>query len=464
MEANAMITDVERLAASFRDPAGFVFRRGGELFRSITPVGMVDFSHFISSGLAETLLEREKLVVFFIAKRTADSATLRLEELPFISWPFEWSFSQLRDAAALTLELMRTALQYGMILKDASAFNIAFHAGHPVFIDHTSFTLYREGEPWCAYRQFVRHFLAPLLLMRHVDLRILELLRSNLDGIPLDLAARLLPWYTKLIPGTLIHVHRHALMDERYSSSTDIRPGVVLPRRRLEALLTGLSEYVDSLRPPPQNTPWKHYYAKTNYTEAGFEAKKRAVEEFCRRTRPRRLVDLGANTGEFSVVAADHCGIVIAVDRDAQTVEQLYDLSRKCFPNLMPVLLDLNDPTPATGVFNRERESFFDRLHSDAALGLALIHHLRVDGNWTLRQIVELFERTSTRALVEFVPAEDSQFQRLIRGRDAALYADWTMDALLAEFRKKFSVVRVEPLPGSKRSLIEISMEDKQNV
>ncbi len=459
-----MTANTERIAASFRDPSGFVFRRSGELFRSITPAGMTDFSHFISSGLAETLLEQEKLAVFFIAKRTADTVTLQLEELPFISWPFEWSFCQLRDAASLTLELMRTAMKCGMILKDASAFNIAFNAGHPVFIDHTSFTLYRDGEPWCAYRQFVRHFLAPLLLMRHVDLRTLELLQSNLDGIPLDLASRLLPWHTKMIPGTLIHVHLHALMDERYSSSPDIRPGVVLPRRRLETLLNGLSEYVASLRPPPQNTPWKHYYGNTNYTEAGFEAKKRAVEEFCRRTKPRRLVDLGANTGEFSAVAAPHCGIVIAADCDAQAVEQLYELNRKRFPNLMPVLLDLNAPTPATGVFNRERESFFDRVRSDAALGLALIHHLRVGGNWTLRQIVELFERTSTRALVEFVPAEDSQFQRLTRGRDKALYADWTIDGLLAEFRKRFSVVRVEQLPGSARSLIEISKEDGPNV
>lgn len=208
--------------ASFRDPAGQVFRQDGKLCRSVrTPAGRADFARFEKSGLSRRLIDSGQLVPYTHAgeQTNPDEHILELEELPFISYPYEWCFGQLRDAALLTLDIAREALSADLILKDASAFNVAWKGARPIFIDHGSFTCYQEGEAWSAYRQFARHFLAPLLLMARHDQRLGSLTRIDLDGIPLDLASRLLPWQTWFSPSTLIHLHLHARWDSRYADS-----------------------------------------------------------------------------------------------------------------------------------------------------------------------------------------------------------------------------------------------------
>jgi len=442
-----------RIPGSFRDPAGYVFAEEGRLFRRILPAGREDFRRFTESGLAGKLIEGRRLVPFTPLTEEKDgSLLLRLEALPFISYPYEWSFSQLRDAGLLTLELMREALRHDLILKDASAFNIAFRGGEAVFLDHTSFTVCRENEPWRAYRQFVMHFLAPLVLMKKVDLRCLSLFRADLGGIPLDLASRLLPWTTRFNPDILFHIHLHARFDRRYSADTRERKIPPMPKKRLENLIRSLQDCLGGLDISAQNTQWADYYEHTSYSDASFRFKQERAEAFCREISPRSVCDLGANTGVFSEIAARHAGEVIAADIDPQAVERLYALSRK-IRNLHPVLLDLNNPSPDLGVFNEERRSFLSRCRCDLALGLALVHHLRISGNWTPEQIARLFGSVAPNALVEFVPAEDVQVKRLMRGREQ-VYTDWTLDHLLAAFRPYYANYEIEPIPDSPRSLI----------
>ncbi|MBO4648855.1 MAG: SAM-dependent methyltransferase [Lentisphaeria bacterium] len=444
-----------RIPGSFRDPAGYVFAEGGQLFRRILPAGREDFRCFTGSGLAGQLIEECKLVPFTPLPEEKDgSQLLRLEALPFISYPYEWSFGQLRDAGLLTLELMRKALHRDLILKDASAFNIAFRGGKAVFLDHTSFTAYRGNEPWRAYRQFVMHFLAPLMLMKKVDLRCLSLFRSGLDGIPLDLASRLLPWTTQFDPDILFHIHLHARFDRRYSADTRERKIPPMPKKRLENLIRSLQDCLGGLDISAQNTQWAEYYGNTSYSDASFQFKRERTKAFCREIAPRSVCDLGANTGVFSKIAARYASEVIASDIDPQAVERLYVLSQKT-RNLHPVLLDLNNPSPDLGVFNEERRSFLSRCRCDLALGLALVHHLRITGNWTLEQIARLFGTIAPNALVEFVPAEDVQVKRLMRGREK-IYADWTLDDLLAAFRPYYSNYEIEPIPDSPRTLIRL--------
>ncbi len=449
----------DRERSSFRDPSGYVFLRDGQPYRCITRYGLNDWEKFVSTGLARTLLEKEQIVPYQQLPGEAGCPLLQLEKLPFLSYPYEWSFGQLRDAAALTLSLTRQALQHGMILKDATAFNIAFRGGRPVFMDHTSFATYHENEPWRAYRQFAMHFLAPLALMSNVDLRCLGLFQRDVGGIPLDLASRLLPWRTRLSPTLQFHIHLHASMEKRYSSEQGEKRVVTLAKSRLENLLASLADYVDGLTVPGQNTQWEDYYGNTSYSDETFHVKKEVVEEICQRVSPGTTVDLGANTGLFSELAARHSQLVIAADIDPQAVEQLYRLNREHVPNLQPVLLDLSNPTPALGVFNEERMSFLQRCKGDLVLGLALIHHLRITCNWSLEQIARLFADIAPRALVEFVPADDVQVKRLMRGREE-IYGDWTLDNMLDAFRKRFQVERVTPLPGSGRSLLELRQSE----
>ena len=445
----------KRLSASFRDPAGYVFERDGRIFRQILSAGTADHELFVNSGLAEKLLKDNTVIPFHEISRNEDGITLELEKLPFISYPYEWSFSQLRDAALLTLRLMGQALKHGMILKDASAFNIAFRNGRPVFLDHTSFTAYRENEPWRAYRQFAMHFLAPLLLMKKVDLRCLALFKTDLGGIPLDLASHLLPRSTWLNPGILIHIHLHAKMDQCYSSDGKAHRNPVMSKRQLENMILSLEDFTGGLQIPGQKTQWADYYGNNSYEASSLQFKNKQVESFCREISPATILDLGANNGFFSETAARYSRQVIAADIDPQAVDQLYRLNREKISHLQPLLLDLNNPTPDLGVFNEERQSFFSRCRGDLVLGLALIHHLRITGNWTIEQIVRLFARTAPCALVEFVPLDDIQVKRLIRGRET-LFEDWTLDTVMNGFRKEYSRMETVLIPGCTRTLIKL--------
>ncbi|MBR4673708.1 MAG: hypothetical protein IKP00_04515 [Victivallales bacterium] len=442
-----------KLTSSFRDPAGYVFERDGELYRQILPAGKEAFTHFQQSGIGEHLISQGKMAAFTVDGENELGPVLHLSRLPFVTYPYEWCFSQLKEAALLTIELMQEALSCEMILKDASAFNVAFHKCHPIFLDHTSFEIYHDGMPWRAYRQFTMQFIVPLLLMQKVDLRCLGLLREDIGGIPLDLGSHLLPWYTWLQPNSLLHIHLHALFEQKYSSDKASQKTSQLPKKRLLALLENIKGWLSSLKAPKQATEWAQYYNDNSYSKESFEYKKQAVMEFCSKEKVKRCIDLGANCGVFTQITAEHADTVIAADYDARAVEALFQLGKTQASNIQPMLLDLNNPSPDIGVLNNERDSFLKRTKADCVLGLALLHHLRISGNWSLGQIVSLFDRLAPRVLVEFVPLEDVQTQRLIRGREE-IFQDWTLENLCKAFREKYSRFKVEVIPQSGRVLM----------
>src|SRR4030042_2240552 len=228
--------------ASFRDPSGFVFRQDGSIYRQINATYKEDYDHLIDCGLRKTLVEagvliRHEEVAFESARPEMAYKLVKPEPVPFISHPYEWSFSALKDAALTTLHIQRKALDFGMSLKDCSAYNIQFMKGKPVFIDTLSFEKYREGKPWVAYRQFCQHFLAPLALMSHRDVRLGQLSRVHLDGVPLDLASRLLPRRTRLSFSLLFHIHMHARSQSRYAARQIDTKGPRVSRRGLGGIL-----------------------------------------------------------------------------------------------------------------------------------------------------------------------------------------------------------------------------------
>lgn len=445
--------------ASFRDPAGQVFRLDGKLHRSVrTAAGLADFARLEASGLGRRLVASGQLVAYtpVAALSGADEQVLALDELPFISYPYEWCFGQLRDAALLTLDLAAKALAADLLLKDASAFNVAWNGRQPVFIDHGSFTCYQEGEAWSAYRQFARHFLAPLLLMSRCDQRLGCLNRLDLDGIPLDLASSLLPWPTWLSPGALIHLHLHARWENRYADSKSAASGRrrQVSRLSLQALFSSLHHLVASLRLPPRQTTWSDYYDDTNYSAAAFAAKQELVERLCAAHPAPLAVDFGANTGLFSRIAARSCRTVVAADFDFGAIEKLYARVRAGDGEaLLPVVQDLNVPTPELGIGGCERMSFRQRIDGCLALGLALLHHLRISGNWPVDRIIAFFAAIAPVAILEFVPRDDSQVVRLLRSRPD-LYADWTLAHLLEHAARHYRQVETFPLADSGRILI----------
>ena len=447
----------QRLPSSFRDPSGFVFERDGVLYRQVNRAYAEDLEHLRGSGLLAELVVDGLAVEVTPADAslamTEDAvAVLAPERVPFVSYPYEWCFGQLRDAALLTLQIAERALSRGMVLKDASAYNVQFLRGKPVFIDTLSFRRYREGEPWVAYRQFCQHFLAPVALMAHCDLRLGGLLRVHLDGVPLDLAARLLPGSTKLRPGLLTHVHLHAKAQGK-SGGGGRTPQISLTAQR--ALLDSLRDTIKGLPFQPPATTWGDYYGNTNYTADAAQAKRDLVRSFLGDVEPRAATcwDLGANTAEFSRLAAGMGMHTIAWDADPLAVERAYAAVReRGEPDLLPLLQDLTNPSPDQGWASGERDSLVARGPTDVIMALALVHHLALGNNVPLPTLAKTLAQMGKWLIIEFVPKEDSQVVEMLASRED-VFPNYSLTGFEAAFHTVFDPVRREGIPGTVRTL-----------
>ncbi|MGH8029108.1 MAG: class I SAM-dependent methyltransferase, partial [Arenimonas sp.] len=368
---------------------------------------------------------------------------------------YEWSFGQLKDAALLTLDLQMRALAHGMSLRDASAYNVQFVGGRSVLIDTLSFEVLREGRPWVAYGQFCRHFLAPLALMAKVDVRLSQLLRSHVDGVPLDLASRLLPWRTRLSPGLGLHLHLHARSQTRFSGETQGTSKVrAISLNQLRAITDSLASTVRGLDWRLGGTEWYDYYeANNNYGDAGLKEKEKLVGEFLDQARPKRVWDLGGNTGRFSRLAAARGAQAVTWDIDPGCVEANWRHVREHNETgVLPLLLDLTNPSPALGWAHAERDSVADRGPADVVMALGLIHHLAISNNVPLERIAEYLARVARKLIIEFVPKQDSQVQKLLATREDIFpgYDEAGFERALAAH---FTVERKAPIPGTARTL-----------
>jgi hypothetical protein len=387
------------------------------------------------------------------------------EQLPFVSHPWEWSFSQLRDAALLTLEIERRALARGLTLKDASAHNVQYVGGRSVHIDSLSFEPYSEGRPWTAYRQFCQHFLAPLALMSRVDLRLGRLQEQYLDGIPLDLAASLLPLRTRLTPSLGIHIHAHASSSRRHQDDPPERAAAATRRQMTlgarRNLVESLRGAVQDLTLPGVRTTWSDYYTQTNYSEEAMAAKSSAVATFLEQTHPAKVWDLGANVGRFSRLAAERGALTVAWDADAVAVDTAYRMSRdEPVARLLPLLVDLTNPSPDLGWDSRERAGFFSRADADLVLALGLVHHLAIGANVPLASLAAVLARIAPWAVVEWVPKEDSQVARLLAGRQD-IFPTYTLEDFRAAFETRFRLVASTPITGSARRIDLLQRVDR---
>lgn len=426
------------------------------------PAGAADWQAFLASGLydrlvaAHLLIEHEEAPLEDAAIPGA-AAVIRPRQVEFISYPYEWCFSQLREAALLTLEVQSKALDAGMRLKDASAYNVQFDQGRPILIDSLSFEPAEATEPWPAYRQFCEHFLAPLALIARRDARCGLMLREFIDGIPLDLAVRLLPGRTRLNLGLASHLHLHAGAQARAARSAPSAKPAERPARRVSAtgqraLLDSLKRTVEGMRWEPTGH-WAGYATTTSYSETATVSKAEIVRAMLTSVGGSSAWDLGANTGVYSELAADAGYGVIAWDQDAGSVEAHWRALRGGKrPAILPLVLDLSNPSPALGWGLEERASFLERGTPDVILALALVHHLAIGNNVPLAGIARLFARMAPIAIVEFVPKEDPMTQHLLSAR-RDIFPTYTLDGFRAAFGAAFTIAREEPITDSPRVL-----------
>lgn len=513
-------------ASSFRDPDGFVFTRDGVVYRQVNESHRQRYDHLLASGLYDALVGAGLLVAHEevdadLAPEPPAYKVLRPEPIPFISYPYEWCVGQLRDAALATLRIQGIALDHGAWLRDASAYNIQFRRGRPLLIDTLSFAPREPDAPWPAYRQFCEHFLAPLALMSLVDVRLGHLLRSQIDGIPLDLASELLPTRTRLRPGLQLHVHAHARSQARHQARQTTRAAQTkatgeakagrrgtVGDRALRGLIDSLTGAVRKLDWSPPPSVWRDYDELGSYEATAFQHKTELVESFLDDTQPETVWDLGANTGYFSRLAAGKGAATVSLEADPSAVEVGYRRLDEQAPRppggeaeggrargasdeggrqdsraegggakgggaegggaeggadgqtsdspgpgeVLPLLVDLANPSPAQGWQHAERRSLADRGPADLALALALVHHLAIGNNVPLPRILAYLRTLCARLVVEWVPKHDPRVQTLLSGRED-VFGQYTQEAFEDAARQGFTIERREPIRESDRVL-----------
>lgn len=448
--------------SSFRDPSGFIFIDNGILYRQINKVYKENYQLLIDSGLYKKLVDKKLLIAHqeqIGHPAITDDAYKIIEpkQIPFISYPYEWSFSQLKDAALATLKIQQIAMKFGMSLKDASAYNIQFYQGRPIFIDTLSFEKLSIDNPWVAYKQFCQHFLAPLALISHKDIRLGQLSRLFIDGLPLDLTSKLLPTTTKINFSLLAHIHLHAKSQSHFADKA-IKPNQKkMSPRALEALIDNLTNTIKNIKSPHTETEWGDYYTFTNYSEAALNNKKNTIKEFLAEAEPKTVWDLGANNGLFSRLASNQGIDTIAFDIDLVAVEKNYHtIHKNKEKNILSLFSDLTNPSPNLGWANEERDSLVKRGPADMIMALALIHHLAISNNLPFSNIAKFFSQLGKWLIIEFVPKKDSKVQKLLATRED-IFTNYSQIDFEQEFGQYFNIKQTKKISESARTLYLMS-------
>src|SRR6266508_1852073 len=368
--------------ASFRDPASSVFYSNGRVLRGLSDRGAADWAQLAETEFFPRLVAEHKAVTTTVVERGSlpdDEAwsrykvVLEHERIPFVSYPYEWTFEMLRDAAELHLEILLAALDDGMTMKDGYAFNVQWRGAAPTFIDIGSFE--PGGGPWVGYRQFCQTFLYPLLLEAHLGVPFQRFLLGNLDGLEPGDMRRLFPGRRRFKKGVFRNVYLHSVMQNRVTRSTqsvqrDLKQAG-FSTELTKATAKKLLKMVRGLRSKRSASNWAEYRDTCSYSEADRVAKERFVETAAREQRPALAWDLGCNDGTFARLVAEHAGYVVAVDGDDVVVNGLYRSVRDEGPaNVLPLVMNLVDPSPGRGWRNAERRAFTDRDQPDLVLAL----------------------------------------------------------------------------------------------
>ena len=445
--------------ASFRDPSGYVYQKNGEFRRVIHPIYFKQYDALNESGLFRSLIDNGLLIPHEEISRTDSTIELKADTIPFITNPYEWSFEQYKHAALLTLQIQKYCLSKGFILKDASAYNVTFHNGKPIFLDTLSFDFYEEGTPWRAFKQFIMHFFGPLVLARYHGADMLKLMQNNIDGIPLKIISSLLPGKTKLNATLYTSIHLLAKLEDKHQDDYKAeKKASKLSKKAQENMLENLFNVIRKLE-LKEATEWGDYYDKTNYDTGSFELKKQLIRDWVLQLESKRLIDVGGNDGTFARTVADQVPHMIVTDIDERAVNQNYVIARKNNEvNMLPIVSDVLQPAPGIGFNNTERSSLLERLSEykpDVTLALALIHHLTLSGNVPFRKSAEFFAGFSKNLIIEFPKREDSWVQSLlVRKREFINHFDFYNEQEFEKgFLELFSMEKKEVIEGTNRVL-----------
>lgn len=447
-----------RHPSSYRDPSGFIYKDNGVYYRQINPVYFEEYKHAKKSGVYEKLFDKQWLIPHKEISSSEHKIVILPEQLDFITYPYEWSYNQYKHAAQLTLRLQLFLLENGFSLKDASAFNIAFHKGKATFIDTLSIEKYKENQPWRALKQFNEHFFGPLILAQNYGGQYLKTLQHSINGIDLNEVKRQLPFTSRFHPIIYSHIHLLAHSREKSQDINKVNKEIQLSKEQQIKMLKALEQHIDGMQ-SKENTEWSSYYSQINYQEDAFQIKKDLIKDWCASIKAAKIIDLGGNEGTFSRELLGQASQIIVSDIDQPAIDQCYLTQLKSKgKKLIPVVCDLLQPSPAIGFNQSERDSFTSRVvnfKADVSLALALIHHITLTGNVPFNMSARYFAQLSKFLIIEFPDREDSWVQYILDSkRDARhLFDDYNYSAFAKAYQKEFKLIKLEKIAGTQRTL-----------
>jgi SAM-dependent methyltransferase len=447
---------------SFRDPDSRVFYAGDAVYRALSSEGLDDFRALQQAGLLEDqrivateLVDEGPQLPETLVKETA--GVLRHERIPFVSYPYEWTFSMLKDAALLQLDLLLAGLEHDMVLKDSTPYNVQFKGAHPTFVDVGSFERMRDGEPWVGYRQFCMLYLYPLLLQAAKGVPFQPWLRGSIDGIRPGEMRPLMNFRDRFRKGVFTNVILHAKLEERYADRPQqVKDEVkrVFKKELFVANVRKMRKLVERQSWDPPEGVWTAYGERNSYTDDDARRKDDFVREVATSRAWKLVWDIGANNGRYSRIAAEGARTVVAVDADQGPVELLYrDLRAEGNEQILPLTMNLADPSPGLGWRGLERRSMPDRGKPDLVLALALVHHVAISANVPVREFIDWLASLGTALVIEFPTREDPMVKKLLAPKRDGLHPDYELGFFERTLKDAFEVERSERLESGTRVL-----------
>ncbi|HLM09958.1 MAG TPA: hypothetical protein VK307_09620 [Thermoleophilaceae bacterium] len=447
---------------SFRDPESRVFYAGDEVYRALSPDGLSDFEALSSTGLLDDprMVRTERADGVGLLRELLvhePAGVLRHERIPFVSYPYEWTFSMLKDAALVQLDLLLAALDHDMVVKDSTPYNVQFKGASPRFVDIGSFERLREGEPWVGYRQFCMLYLYPLMLLALKGVPFQPWLRGSIDGITPGQMRGLMSFRDRFRRGVFTNVFLHAKLEARYADRPDqVKQEVkrVFRKELLVANVRKMRKLVERLSWDPPEGVWTAYGERNTYTDDDARRKDEFVRQVATSRSFELVWDIGANNGRYSRIAAEGARTIVAVDADQGPVELLYrDLRAEGDERILPLTMNLADPSPGLGWRGLERRALSQRGTPDLVLALALIHHVAISANVPVREFIDWLASLESELVIEFPTREDPMVKKLLAPKREGLHPDYELSFFERCLAEAFEVERTERLESGTRVL-----------
>ena len=448
-----------RHPSSFRDPSGYIFNDEGTIKRRISPNYFKQYKALKNQNIYSKLFDLGLLIEHDELSESDSEIIILPKQIPFVTYPYEWCFNQYKEAALLTLKLQKFCLERNFLLKDASAFNVTFYNGKAVFIDTLSFDFYQENEPWRAYKQFVSHFLGPLVLAHYHGAQSLKLLSNFIDGIPTKMLASMLPFKAKFSPFLYSNIHLLAKFEDNHNEDyTGKTKAVVLTKKAQLNIINSLYDYIKRLS-LKEYSEWGDYYNKTNYTDDAFLQKSKTINNWVDKIKAKQLIDVGGNDGTFVRQMDNKPELALICDIDNNAVDLNYKYVKlNGESNITPFVLDILNPSSSIGFNNKERDSFLIRIKQfapDVTLALALIHHMSLSGNIPFKMSAEFFASFSKYLIIEFPEPNDSWVERLLssKGEFKGHFDFYNIENFENEFMCFFNILEKKKITSTNRIL-----------